>query len=143
MSEASTLGSLKQLLVGKPIPSHLARHERLSKVTGLAVLSSDPLSSVAYATEEILRVLVIGGAAALWLVTPIAGVIAALLLVVAFSYRQIEPVLERMKAAGAKIAQPIAVQESLKLRSFFVLAPDDVLVEIVEAKPIPEGAWDE
>src|SRR6188508_640543 len=88
MSEASTFGSLKQILVGKPIPSHLARHERLSKVTGLAVLSSDPLSSVAYATEEILRVLVIGGTAALWLVTPIAGVIAVLLLVVAFSYRQ-------------------------------------------------------
>jgi amino acid transporter len=88
MSEASTFGSLKQILVGKPIPSDLARHERLSKVTGLAVLSSDPLSSVAYATEEILRVLVIGGAASLWLVTPIAGVIAALLVVVAFSYRQ-------------------------------------------------------
>ena len=47
-----------------------------------------------------------------------------------------------MKAAGAKIVQPIAVQESLKLKSFFVLAPDNVLVEIVEAKPIPEGAWD-
>ena len=61
---------------------------------------------------------------------------------VAFSYRQIEPVFERMKAAGAKIVQPIAVQESLKLKSFFVLAPDNVLVEIVEAKPIPEGAWE-
>ena len=49
--------------------------------------------------------------------------------------------LRRMKAAGVKIVQPIAVRESLKLKSFFVLAPDDVLVEIVEAKPIPEGAW--
>jgi amino acid transporter len=88
MSDLSTFGSVKQLLVGKPIPSHRAQHERLSKVTGLAVLSSDPLSSVAYATEEILRVLVVGGAAALWLVTPIAGVIATLLLVVVFSYRQ-------------------------------------------------------
>ena len=62
---------------------------------------------------------------------------------VAFSYRQIEPVFERMKAAGARIVQPIAVQEALKLKSFFVLAPDDVLVEIVEAKPIPDGAWDD
>jgi len=61
----------------------------------------------------------------------------------AFSYRDIEPVHRRMQAAGVKIVQPIAVQEALKLKSFFVLAPDNVLVEIVEAKPIPEGAWDE
>jgi len=61
----------------------------------------------------------------------------------AFSYRDVEPVYRRMLAAGVKIVQPIAVQESLKLKSFFVLAPDNVLVEIVEAKPIPEGAWDE
>lgn len=60
----------------------------------------------------------------------------------AFSYRHIEPVYERMRSAGVKIVQPIAVQESLQLRSFFVLAPDGVLVEIVEAKPFPEGAWE-
>ena len=62
---------------------------------------------------------------------------------IAFSYRQIEPVFERMKSTGVKIVQPIAMQESLKLKSFFVLAPDDVLVEIVEARPVPEGAWDD
>src|SRR5437660_2450385 len=88
MSEGSTFGALKQVLVGKPIPSHLAHHERLSKVTGLAVLSSDPLSSVAYATEEIVRTLILAGAGALALSIPIATVIAALLLLVAFSYRQ-------------------------------------------------------
>jgi amino acid transporter len=88
MSQASSFGSLKQLLVGKPIPSHLAHHERLSKVTGLAVLSSDALSSVAYATEEMVRTLFLAGAGALALSIPIGGVIATLLLVVAFSYRQ-------------------------------------------------------
>jgi len=62
---------------------------------------------------------------------------------IAFSYRDIEPVQRRMQAAGVKIVQPIAVQESLKLKSFFVLAPDNVLVEIAQARPIPEGAWDE
>ncbi|HEX6463863.1 MAG TPA: APC family permease, partial [Vicinamibacterales bacterium] len=67
---------------------HLAHHERLSRVTGLAVLSSDALSSVAYATEEILRVLVIGGLGALSFGTPIAMLIATLLAIVAFSYRQ-------------------------------------------------------
>jgi amino acid transporter len=79
---------LKRLIVGQPIPSHLAHHERLSRFTGLAVLSSDPLSSVAYATEEILRVLMVAGAGALALGTPIAAVIAAILAVVVFSYRQ-------------------------------------------------------
>src|SRR5207244_6565920 len=88
MSDESFLSQIKRLLVGAPIPSHLAHHERFSRVTGLAVLSSDPLSSVAYATEEILRVLTIGGVTALWLVTPIAAVIASMLAIVAFSYRQ-------------------------------------------------------
>ncbi len=88
MSEESTSSFVKRLLVGRPIPSHLAHHERFSRVTGLAVLSSDALSSVAYATEEILRVLLLAGAAALSLSGPIAIVIAVILAVVAISYRQ-------------------------------------------------------
>jgi amino acid transporter len=88
MPEEGLFSQMKQLIVGKPIPSHLAHHERLSRFTGLAVLSSDPLSSVAYATEEILRVLVLVGVAALSTATPIALVITAILAVVVFSYRQ-------------------------------------------------------
>jgi amino acid transporter len=88
VSEETLLGRLKQVLVGRPIPSHLAHHERLNRATGLAVLSSDALSSVAYATEEILRTLLLAGVAALTLATPIAFVIAGLLIVVALSYRQ-------------------------------------------------------
>ena len=88
MAEESALGALKQVLIGRPIPSRLAHHERLSKVTGLAVLSSDALSSVAYATEEILRTLVLAGVAATTLVTPIGAVISVLLMVVVVSYRQ-------------------------------------------------------
>jgi catechol 2,3-dioxygenase-like lactoylglutathione lyase family enzyme len=61
----------------------------------------------------------------------------------AFSYRAIQPVYERMKQAGVKIVRPIAVDKALKLKSFYVLAPDDVLVEIVEAKPLPEGVWED
>jgi len=82
------LAQFKRFIVGEPIPSHLAHHERLSRVTGLAVLSSDALSSVAYATEEILRVLVLAGAAALTFSSPIAVIIATILAIVAFSYRQ-------------------------------------------------------
>ena len=88
MSTEGFVSQLKRLLVGEPIPSHLAHHERLSRFTGLAVLSSDPLSSVAYATEEILRVLALAGAGALSLVSPIGFVIAAILAMVVFSYRQ-------------------------------------------------------
>ena len=62
---------------------------------------------------------------------------------IAFSYRDIEPVYQRMKAAGVTIVAPPADREQFRLRSFFVEAPDGVLVEIVQAKPIPEGLWDE
>jgi amino acid transporter len=88
VSEVSTLGAVKRVLLGRPIPSRLAHHERLSKTTGLAVLSSDALSSVAYATEEILRTLLLAGVGALSLVTPIGVVISVLLIIVALSYRQ-------------------------------------------------------
>jgi len=87
MSEDAAF-SLKRLLVGKPIPSHLAHHERLSRVTGLAVLSSDALSSVAYATDFIIATLVVAGVSAFVYAIPISLVIATLLAVVAFSYRQ-------------------------------------------------------
>ncbi|HMJ84748.1 MAG TPA: APC family permease [Vicinamibacterales bacterium] len=88
MAEESSLPTLKRFLLGKPIPSHLAHHERLSRVTGLAVLSSDALSSVAYATDFIVTTLVVAGTAALVYAIPISLVITALLAVVAFSYRQ-------------------------------------------------------
>src|SRR5262245_1826674 len=87
MSEDAAF-SLKRFLVGKPIPSHLAHHERLTRVTGLAVLSSDALSSVAYATDFILATLVIAGVGAFVYAVPISVVIASLLAIVAFSYRQ-------------------------------------------------------
>jgi amino acid transporter len=86
--EEGVLSEFKRFFVGKPIASHLAHHERLSRVTGLAVLSSDALSSVAYATEEIVRVLVLAGTAALGIASPIAVVIATILAIVVFSYRQ-------------------------------------------------------
>src|SRR5438045_9638193 len=80
--------SFKRLLLGKPIPSSMAHHERLSRVTGLAVLASDALSSVAYATDFILATLVVAGISAFSHAIPISLVIAGLLAVVAFSYRQ-------------------------------------------------------
>src|SRR6476660_7788347 len=87
MSDGSAF-SLKRFLVGKPIPSSMAHHERLSRVTGLAVLSSDALSSVAYATDFILATLLVAGVGTFGYAMPISIVIAALLGIVAFSYRQ-------------------------------------------------------
>ena len=88
MSDSSSFPTLKRLLVGQPIPSHLAHHERLSRITGLAVLSSDALSSVAYATDFVVATLLLAGTQALGYAIPIGFVITALLAIVAFSYRQ-------------------------------------------------------
>jgi hypothetical protein len=57
---------LQRLLLGSPIPTGREKQQRLPKVLGLAVFSSDALSSVAYATEEIFLVLMEGGWAALY-----------------------------------------------------------------------------
>jgi len=59
---------------------------------------------------------------------------------IAFSYERIAPEFERMKAAGATILQPIADRPE-GVKSFLVEGPDAVVVEIVEAKPIPDGLW--
>src|SRR2546427_10623656 len=82
------LALMKRALLGAPMPLAQARHERLSNTVALAVFASDPLSSVAYATEEILLVLMLAGRAALSYSLPVALGIAALLAIVVISYRQ-------------------------------------------------------
>src|SRR6185437_3122499 len=83
-----TYQRLHRFLIGSPIESAQAIHERLTKSKALAVFSSDALSSTAYATEEILLILVVAGAAAYTTLIPIGIAIAALLGIVVFSYRQ-------------------------------------------------------
>ena len=80
---------VRAVLFGRPLSIHEEISERLSKTKALAIFSSDPISSSAYATEEILRVLVLAGTGALLLSLPIAAAIALLLAVVSTSYRQI------------------------------------------------------
>jgi amino acid transporter len=82
------IANLKALVLGRPIATASAIHERLSKVKALAVLGSDPLSSSAYATEEALIILAAAGTGALIYSLPIAAVVAALMAVVVISYRQ-------------------------------------------------------
>ncbi len=81
-------GRLRNAILGTPLATQQQSHERLTKVKALAVLSSDALSSVAYATEQILFYLVLAGATAYGFILPITGAIALLLAIVVLSYRQ-------------------------------------------------------
>jgi len=82
------LGRLKTALLGEPLPTSAHAEERLTNAEALAILSSDALSSVAYATQEIVLVLGAAGAAGLASTLPITGLIIALMVIVAISYRQ-------------------------------------------------------
>jgi amino acid transporter len=86
MSRAAA--GLKRLVVGLPKSSAELEHTLLPKIIALPVFSSDPLSSNAYATQEILLVLALAGNAALSLVVPISAAVAMLLTIVVISYRQ-------------------------------------------------------
>lgn len=93
MGAREAISSLKRFLVGNPLKTAQAVHERLNKKTALAVFSSDALSSTAYATEEILLVLAVAAAYgqprdAFKYVIPISIGIGILLVIVATSYRQ-------------------------------------------------------
>ena len=81
----------KRLLVGKPIASAEESHQRLSRIIALPVFASDAISSTAYATDEILVVLLIQagiGAQAWKYLVPIAVIVCVLLSIVVLSYRQ-------------------------------------------------------
>ncbi len=75
-------------LIGKPLASAEAGHQRIGKATALAVFSSDALSSVAYATQEIFLTVSLVGAGAFTISLPIAAAICGLLVLLATSYRQ-------------------------------------------------------
>lgn len=83
-----SLDLIKRVLIGRPLPTYRLSHERLNKIQGLAVFSSDNLSSSAYATEEILLVLAVAGSAAIGLAWLIALAITAVFAIVGFSYYQ-------------------------------------------------------
>ena len=80
--------ALKRILLGRPMATSAMGHTLLPKVIALPVFSSDALSSVAYATQEILLVLGAAGAMALGRVVPISLAVATLLALVVASYRQ-------------------------------------------------------
>ena len=92
---------LKRWLVGDPLKTAQARHERLSKTIALAIFSSNAISSVAYGTEEILLVLILAGTAAVAWSIPVSLAILFLVLVLTISYRQI--IYEYPEGGGAYV----------------------------------------
>ena len=85
---SSSRSVVKRVLVGRAMASARLEHTLLPKILALPVFSSDALSSVAYATEEIMLVLLAASASGTQLVFPIAIAIALLLAIVVASYRQ-------------------------------------------------------
>ena len=79
------MASVRRIFLGRPLASEEELGERLSKKKALAIFSSDAISSSAYATEEILRVLILGGVAALTLGLEVSIAIVVLLVAVAIS----------------------------------------------------------
>lgn len=79
---------LRRLVIGRRIATEKEAGERIGPVKGLAIFASDNISSSAYATEEIMRVVVVAGAAALAATLPLTFAIVAVLLIVVTSYQQ-------------------------------------------------------
>lgn len=88
-SAGRLIARVKSIVFGRPLASEEEIEERLSKKKAMAIFSSDAISSSAYATEEIMRVLVVATAGALLLSIQVAIAIAVLLAVVSLSYRQL------------------------------------------------------
>jgi amino acid transporter len=93
------MANIKEILIGKQFPTSMDIHERLDKIRALAVFASDPISSNAYATEAIMSVLIILGTRSLGLTWHIGLAVAALVLLVIFSY--IQTILHYPEGGGA------------------------------------------
>ncbi len=85
------VGRIRHVLLGQPLASAEEPLQRLSKLKALPILASDNISSSAYATEEILRVLALAGAGALSFTMPVTLALLAVLAVVVLSYSQLIP----------------------------------------------------
>ena len=120
---------LKRWLVGDPLKTAQAAHERLSKTLALAIFSSNAISSVAYATEEILLVLILAGTAAIAWSIPVSLAILFLVAVLTVSYRQI--IYEYPEGGGAYIVARTNLGEVPALIAAGALMIDYVLTVAV------------
>ena len=87
-SAATRRSGWRNWLIGRPLSTADAPHQAIGKAVGLAVFSSDALSSTAYATQEILIILAMAGTAAFSWVLPVSAAIVGLLVILTISYEQ-------------------------------------------------------
>src|ERR1700712_366880 len=122
----------KRILVGRPLANTQMEEQKISKTVALAVYSSDALSSTAYATEEILFVVAVGGsslALGLSKLVPIAIVVAVLLAIVIVSYRQV--IFAYPDGGGAYVVSRENIGETASLVAGASLMVDYVLTVAV------------
>src|SRR6476619_469696 len=135
---------VRKVAIGRPLASEEEAGERLTKKKALAIFSSDAISSSAYATQEIIRVLAVAGATALAFSVGVSAAIAVLLAVVSISYRQVcrafpngggayavarqelTPLLGLVAAAALLIdyVMTVAVSTSSAVEQLISIAPD-------------------
>lgn len=120
---------LKRWLVGDPLKTTQAAHERLSKTLALAIFSSNAISSVAYATEEILLILILAGTAAVSWSIPVSLAILFLVIVLTISYRQI--IYEYPEGGGAYVVARANLGETPALIAAGALMIDYILTVAV------------
>ena len=120
---------VKRWLLGRPLATAQVSHERLSNPVALAVFSSDPLSSTAYATEEIFLVLILAGTAALHYSIGISLVIVGLVAILTASYRQ--TIFAYPSGGGAYVVAKSNLGESPGLVAAAALLIDYVLTVAV------------
>ena len=110
------ISRLRAILVGRPLATAAESHERLSKSRGLAVFATDNISSSAYASEQIMRILSVAGLGAIALTVPVSLSIVFVLVIVVISYHQI------IKAYPKGASCYIVAKENLGLRAALVAA---------------------
>lgn len=120
---------LRHIMIGRPLASSELSHERLSKFKALAVFSSDNLSSSAYATEEMLLILILAGTGAFSFALPIALTIAILVAIVATSYIQLVRAYPR--GGGAYDVTRVNIGRSASLLAGSTLCVDFILTVAV------------
>ncbi|MDT7772023.1 MAG: hypothetical protein QOC67_947, partial [Pseudonocardiales bacterium] len=120
---------LKRVLVGRPLRSGRLGDTLLPKWLALPVFCSDPISSVAYATEQIVLVLAAGGLAALTLAPWVGFAVVVLLVVVVASYRQ--TCYAYPNGGGAYVVSKVNLGESAALAAASALLVDYVMTVAV------------
>ncbi len=115
------MDKLRRAIFGDPIPRREQAGQRLSKCKALATFSSDALSSVAYATEEIVNVLMIAGPSALGALLHVSWLIIVLMLIVGMSYRQAIAAYPRGGGAYSVSRENLGVKLSLVAASALMI----------------------